>query len=150
MADLFPHILIPHNHATPYHDPHTGEDAPFITVGPFLSMDTLFHGTASDLELYIAKEVVALRNARVFKSSNTGPSTPKLPSLASLGQALPPPVNFESPNHCSKVEPDSSTRKRDHRSSPRSHRYLISTAARSHKDLDKSEHEGEAACRQLH
>ena len=120
LPDLFPQILIPHNHATPYQDPKTGEDALFVTIGPFASTDTLFHGTAGDLELYTAKEVVALRNARVFKSSNTGPSTPKLLSLTSLGQALPPPANSKSPNHCSKVEPDSSTRKQDYRSSARS------------------------------
>ena len=85
LPDFFPQIIVPHNHATPYHDPKTGEDAPFATVGPFASMDTLFHGTASDLELYTAEEVVALRNARIFKSSNTSWSTPKLPLLASLG-----------------------------------------------------------------
>ena len=148
--DLFPQILIPRNHATPYCDPQTGEDAPFVTVGPFASMDTLFHGTAGDLELYTAEEVVALRNAGVFKSSNTGPSTPILPSLTYLGQALPPPVNSKLPNHRFKVEPDSSTRKRDYRSSPRSHRCPVSTATGSHEDLDKSEHEHEAACKQLH
>ena len=111
LPDLFPQIVVPHNHTTPYHDPKTGEDAPFVTVGPFVSTDTLFHGTAGDLELYTAEEVIALRNAGIFKSSNTIQSTPKLPSLTSLGQALPPPVNSKSPNHCSKVELDSSTRK---------------------------------------
>ena len=71
LPNLFPPILIPHNHVTPYRDPQTGEEAPFVTVGPFVSMDTLFHGTAGDLELYTAKEVIALRNAGVFKSSKT-------------------------------------------------------------------------------
>ena len=111
LPDLYPQILIPHNYVTPYCDPQTGEDAPFVTIGPFMSMDTLFHGTAGDLELYTAKEVIALRNTRIFKSSNTSPSTPKLLSLATLGQALPPPVNSKSLNHCSKVEQDSSIRK---------------------------------------
>ena len=96
LPDLFPQIVVPCNHATPYHDPKTGEDAPFVTVGPFMSMDTLFHGTAGDLELYTAEEVIALRNAGIFKSSNTSQSTPKLPSLASLGQALP---LLWTPNH---------------------------------------------------
>ena len=59
---------------TPYRDPKTGEDAPFVTVGPFTSMDTLFHGTASDLELYTAEEVIAFRNAGIFKSSNISQS----------------------------------------------------------------------------
>ena len=40
--ELFPEIVIPQNHAAPYHDPKTGNEAPFITVGPFCSMDTLF------------------------------------------------------------------------------------------------------------
>ena len=77
------------------------------------------HGTASDLELYTAEEVVALRNAKIFKSSNTSQSTPKLLSLASLGWALPPPVDSKLPIHSPKVEPDSSTKKRDYKSSQR-------------------------------
>ena len=111
LPDLFPQIVVPHNHVTPYRDPKTGEDAPFVTIDPFASTDTLFHGTASDLELYTAKEVIALRNAGIFKSSNTSWSTPKLPSLTSLGQALPPPVDSKLPIHSPKVEPDSSTKK---------------------------------------
>ena len=47
--DLFPQIVMPRNHATPYRDPKIGEDAPFITVSSFASRDTLFHGTARDL-----------------------------------------------------------------------------------------------------
>ena len=88
LPELFPQIVVPCNHANPYCNPKTGEDAPFGTVGPFSSTDTLFHGAASDLELYTAEEVVALRNVGIFKSSNTSQSTPKLPSLASLGQAF--------------------------------------------------------------
>ena len=68
LPDLFPQIVVPRNHVTPCHDPKTGEDAPFVTVGPFASRNTLFHGTAGDLELYTAKEVIALRNAGIFKS----------------------------------------------------------------------------------
>ena len=68
----------------------------------------------------------------IFKSSITGPSTLILPSLTS------------------KVEPDSSTRKQDHKSSPQSYKCPVSTATGSHEDLDKSEHEHEAACKQLH
>ena len=87
--DLFPQIVVPHNHMTPYRDPKTGEDVPFVTVSPFVSKDTLFHGAANDLELYTAEEVIALRNTGIFKSLNTSQSTPKLPSLASLGLAVP-------------------------------------------------------------
>ena len=99
LPDLFPQILTPRNHTTPYRDPQMGEDAPFVTVGPFLSTDTLLHGSAGDLDLYTAKEVVALRNAGVFISSICSASTPTLPSPAP------------------KVEPDFSTRKQDQRSS---------------------------------
>ena len=42
--ELFPEIVILWNHAAPYHDPNTGKEAPFITVGPFCSTDTLFPG----------------------------------------------------------------------------------------------------------
>ena len=49
--DLFPQIVVPCNHATPYRDPKTGEEAPFMTVGPFTSKDMLFHGIARDWEL---------------------------------------------------------------------------------------------------
>ena len=52
--ELFPQIVVPHNHMTPYHDPKTREDAPFVSVSPFASTDTLFYGTANDLELYTA------------------------------------------------------------------------------------------------
>ena len=60
--DLFSQIVILHNHVTPYHDPKTGEEAPFITIGHFTSKDMLFHGIARDLELYTAEEVITLRN----------------------------------------------------------------------------------------
>ena len=52
LPELFPQIVVPRNHVTPYRNPKTGEDAPFVTVSPFVSMDTLFHSAASDLELY--------------------------------------------------------------------------------------------------
>ena len=57
-----------------------------------MSMDTLFPGTPGDLELFTDEEVITLR-CGVLKSTITGTSTPKLPSLASH------------------MEPDSSTRK---------------------------------------
>ena len=91
--NLFPQILIPCNHVTPYRDPQMGEDVPFVTISTFTSTDTLFHGSAGDPDLYMDEEVIVLMNARVFKSSISSPSTPKLPSLTR------------------KVESDSSTRK---------------------------------------
>ena len=100
LPDLFPEIAVPRNHTIPYRDPKTGEEAPFMTVGPF----------ASDLELYTAEEVVTLRNAGIFKSSNTNRSTPKLPSLSPLGQALSSPASMPSVRS-PKVEPDSSLKR---------------------------------------
>ena len=132
LPNLFPHILIPRNHVTPYRDPQMGEDVPFATIGPFVSTDTLFPGSAGDPDLYTDEEVIVLMIAWVFKSLISGRSTPKLPSLA-----------------C-KVESDSSTRKWDHRSSTWSHKCPVSAAAGSCEDLDKSEHEHEATRKQLH
>ena len=110
--DLFPQILVPHNHATPYHDPKTGEEAPFITIGPFTSKDTLFQGVAGDLELYTAEEVITLRNVGIFKSSSSASqSTLKLPPLTSLGQALLSPPDRKVTPNSPKVEPDSSSKK---------------------------------------
>ena len=74
--DLFPQIVIPCNHVTPYCVPKTGEEAPFITVGPFASKDTLFHSVARDLELCTTEEVITLRNVGIFKSSGTSQPTP--------------------------------------------------------------------------
>ena len=115
----------------PYHNPRSGEEAPFVTISPFASTDTLFPGTAGDLELFTDKEVIALSNVGVLKSTITGTSTSKLPLLAS------------------QMKPDSSTRKRDHRDSP-SHRHPVTAATGSCEDLGKSEHELEAARKQLH
>ena len=70
-----------------------GEDAPFVTIGPFAGMDTLFHGTAGDLDLYMAEEVVTLKNTGVFKSSITELPTATPPSLTSLGQVVPSPLS---------------------------------------------------------
>ena len=68
--ELLPEIVIPWNHAAPYHDPDTGKEAPFITVGPICSTDTLFPGSARDLQLYTTKEVVCLMNMGVLKPSS--------------------------------------------------------------------------------
>ena len=54
--DLFPEIVVLHNHAAPYCDPKTGKEAPFMTIGPFTRRDTLFRGVAGDLELYTLKK----------------------------------------------------------------------------------------------
>ena len=147
--DLLPQIVILRNHATPNRDPKTGEEVPFVTIGHFTSKDTLFCGVTRDLELYTAEEVITLRNMGIFKSLSTNQSTPKLPSLASLGQALSSPPDPKVTPCSPKVELDSSSKKRDHKSSSKSHKCPVSAAAGSHADLEKSEQECEAAFKQL-
>ena len=39
---LIPEIIVPCGHAAPYSDPQSGVEAPFFTMGPFTSTDTLF------------------------------------------------------------------------------------------------------------
>ena len=136
--DLFPQIVMLHNHATPYCDPKTGKDAPFITIGPFASKDTLFCSTTRDLELYTAEEVLTLKNVGIFKSSSTSKSSPKLPLLSSVGQALSSPPDPKVTLSSPKMELDSSSKKRDHKSSSKSQKHTVSVATRSHADEDHS------------
>ena len=103
-----------------------GEDFPLATIGLFVSMDTLFPGSAGNLKLFTNKEVIAL------KSPISGMSTPKLPSPLAL-----------------KMESDSSIKKRDCQDPPRSHRCPVSAATRSYEDLDKPEHECGTTSKQL-
>ena len=95
----------------PYHT-KTEKEAPFMTVGPFASKDTLFHGIAREFKLYTAEEVITLRNAGIFKSSSSvSQSLPKLPSLTSLGQTLSSPPDPKVAPHSPKIELDSSSKK---------------------------------------
>ena len=120
--DLFPQIVIPRNYAAPYHDSRTGLEAPFLTVGLFVSTDMLFPGTAWDLDLFTDEEVYALSHIGALKSPITITSNPHISTPASW------------------MEPDSSTRKRSQRDSPRC-RCPMSSAAGSAEDLGKSEYE---------
>ena len=125
-TDLLPQIMVPRGHVAPYSDPRSGGEAPFFTVGPFASMDMLFLSAAGDLDLFTGVEITTLTQLGVLKSPSTGTSNPHVPSPAF------------------KMEPDSSIRKRGYRGSP-SHRHPVSAAAGSFEDLDKLEHEREAA-----
>ena len=72
LPNLFPQILIPHNHASSIPWSPDGTGCSICHLWPLcMSMDTLFHGTAGDLELYTAEEVVALRNAQEFSNPRT-------------------------------------------------------------------------------
>ena len=138
--DLFPVISVPRNHDIPYRDPKTGQEAPFKAVGPFVKRDMLFQGIAGELEQYTSEEVLTLRNVGAFKSSSSG-SKPllELPSLASLGQALPSPTSPKVTPYSPKIELDLSSKNWDHTSSLKSHKCPVSVAAGSSAALEKSE-----------
>ena len=57
---LIPEIVVPRVHVAPYSNPWSGVEAPFFTMGPFASTDTLFPGTAGDLDLYTDMEISGL------------------------------------------------------------------------------------------
>ena len=137
--ELFPQIVIPRNHAAPYHDPNTGKEAPFVTVGPFSSTDTLFPGITRDLELYTTEEVMCLRSTGAVKSSSGASlSLSKLSSLASLAQIQSAPTTPKVIPGSPKVEPDLSSKKWDYTSSSKSHKCLVSVAAGSSASLERS------------
>ena len=85
-------------------------------------MDTLFPGTAGDLDLFTDKEVYTLSRIGALKSPITITSNPLVSMPASS------------------MEPDSSTRKRSQRDSLRC-RCPMSSAAGSAEDLGKLEYE---------
>ena len=76
----------------------------------------------------------------------------EISGLVCIGLLKPPITSTHYPHTAppaSKVELASSSRKRDRRDSP-SRRRPVTSAARNHEDLGKSEHECEAARRRLH
>ena len=117
---LFPQIVIPCNHAALYHDPRTGMEAPFFTVGPFASLDMLFLSTAGDLDLFTDGEVYTLRMHWCIEISNS--------------------CHLQSPHINTCLLDGESTRKRSQRDSLR-RRHPVSSAAGSAEDLGKSEYE---------
>ena len=129
--DLLPQIMVPRGHAAPYSNPRSGGEAPFFTVGPFTSTDTLFPSAAGNLDLFTDVEVTTLTQLGVLKSPIITTSNPHIPSPAS------------------RMEPDSSTRKQGYGGSL-SCRHPVTMAAGSCEDLGKSEHERVATRKQLH
>ena len=121
-SDLFPQIVIPHDHTAPYRDPRTGMEAPLFTVGPFASTDMLFPSAPGYLDLFTNEEVYTLARSGSVKSPITG--TP----------------NLNIPTPASRIEPGSSTRKRSHKDSPKCKR-PVSLAVGSLEDLGKLEYE---------
>ena len=140
--ELFPKIVIPRNHAAPYHDPITGKEAPFISVRTFSSTDTIFPGIAGDLQLYTTEEVVCLRSTGVVKPSAVPSlSISMLPTLASLAQIQSAPTTLGLPKMdpgSPRVEPDSSSKRQEESSSSKGHKHQVSAAAGHSTSLEKS------------
>ena len=138
--ELFPEIVVLRNHAAPYCDPKTGKEAPFITMGPFSSKDTLFPGViARDLELYTTEEVMSLRSTGILKSpSGASLSLYKLSLFTSLAQIQSAPTTPKVTPGSPKVESDSSSKRWDYTSSLKSHKHPVSVAAGSSTSLERS------------
>ena len=124
-TNIVPEIEVPRGHSAPYYNPRTGVEAPFFTMGPFASTDTLFPGTPGDLDLYTDMEISCLKNIGLLETSVASARDPHTVSSASKAEAAP------------------SVKRRDDRDSPGC-RHPVSAAAGSREDLDKSEHEREA------
>ena len=70
-TNIIPEIEVPRGHSAPYYNPPTGVEAPFFTMGPFASTDTLFPGTPGDLDLYMDMEISGLENIGLLEPSVT-------------------------------------------------------------------------------
>ena len=147
--ELFQEIVVLWNHAAPYHDPKTGKEAHFITMGPLSSKDTLFPGVTRDLELYTTEEVMSLRSTGILKSpSGASLSLYKLSSLTSLAQIQSIPTTHKVTPGSPKVELDSSSKRQDYTSYLKSQKHLVSVAAGSSASLERSyEWDCDAECR---
>ena len=69
-ANIIPEIEVPRGHSAPYYNPRTGVEAPFFTMGPFTSTDTLFPSAPGDLDLYMDMEISGLENSWVIGALN--------------------------------------------------------------------------------
>ena len=129
-SNVIPEIEVPRGHSAPYYNRRTGVEAPFFTMGPFASTDTLFPSAPGDLDLYTDMEISCLKNIGILEPSVTSARDPRTASSSSKAEAAP------------------SVKRRDDRDSP-GRRRPVSAAAGSHEDLDKSEHEREAERKRL-
>ena len=68
-TSLIPEIIVPHGHVAPYCNPRSGVEAPFFTMGPFTSTDTLFPGAPGDFDLYTDMEISSLPEVGLLEPS---------------------------------------------------------------------------------
>ena len=88
-VNIVPEIEVPHSHSAPYYNPRTGVEAPFFTMGPFASTDTLFPGSPGDLDLYTDMEISNLKSIGLLQPSVTSARDPRTAPFASKAEAAP-------------------------------------------------------------
>ena len=81
-TNIVPEIEVPRGHSAPYYNPRTGVEAPFFTMGPFASTDTLFPGAPGDLDLYTDMEISGLKSIGLLEPSVTSARDPHTVSSA--------------------------------------------------------------------
>ena len=84
--ELFPDLVILHNHVGPLIDSITWQEMPFQMIGPFRATDPIFPGLPGDLELFTAKEVAKLKELGVLNPPNVPGCLPLFPPLVSSGR----------------------------------------------------------------
>ena len=88
-TSLIPEIVVPRGHAAPYCNPRSGVEAPFFTMGPFASTDTLFPGVPGDLNLYTDMEISGLVEVGLLEPSIMSTCDPHTSFSASKVEAAP-------------------------------------------------------------
>ena len=68
-TNIVPEIEVPRGHSAPYYNRQTGVEAPFFTMGPFTSTNTLFPGAPGDLDLYTDMEISNLKSIGLLEPS---------------------------------------------------------------------------------
>ena len=89
LANIIPEIKVPRGHSAPYYNPRTGVEAPFFTMGPFASTDTLFPGTPGDLDIYTDMEISGLEKVGLLEPSIVSTRDPHTASSASKAETAP-------------------------------------------------------------
>ena len=95
-TNVIPEIEVPHGHSAPYYNRRTGVEAPFFTMGPFASTDTLFPGVPEDLDLYTDMEIFCLKNIGILEASVTSARDPRTQHHLLPRQRQPRPSRGET------------------------------------------------------
>ena len=98
--ELFPDLVILHNHAAPLIDSITWQEIPFWMVGPFWAIDPIFPSLPGDLELFTAEEVAKLKELGVLNPPYMPGHLPLFPPLvsSSWGKVVSATLGAPPPN----------------------------------------------------